>query len=497
MLEARALLSAVVVADGGFEDPVQPDNAFEQASGTGSGTLVGSQWTITSGAGITRNLSPFQNQKIPAPEGVQHGLIQSGGSFSQTVSGFVIGAEYELSLLTMARQTGNGNDLAVILDRGLATEMSLIDIPEVTTFGAFTEVVSPTFVATKSSYTLTIHADLNEGTLSGGRTTFFDNVAFHSIQPPFVARTVSDGTRIQAEDFDNGVNGIAYVDTTAGNAGGQYRTGEDVDIEATADAGGGHNVTSIADGESLEYTADVTAGLFDIDVRVAAASAAASIRFLVSDNPDTEFAELGTVEIPDSGGNWTTVTLTHADFLHDGGADRVFRLEMIGGGFDLNWFEFSAVSPKTTRAVQSGDWDDPATWDNGLPNALARVIVNQGSTVTLDGTDHFADEVVVHGVLDVAEDATSRSLTTRWIHVNSSGVFQIGTEADRYDEGDFVLTLTGTDPTADHVIETATGTMSVSDNDGFLMAVGGGRLQFFGEEKLSFTKLGTTADVGA
>ncbi|MEO2025088.1 MAG: G8 domain-containing protein [Fuerstiella sp.] len=491
------MLSAVVVADGGFEDPVQPDNAFEQASGTGSGTLVGSQWTITSGAGITRNLSPFQNQKIPAPEGVQHGLIQSGGSFSQTVSGFVIGAEYELSLLTMARQTGNGNDLAVILDRGLATEMSLIDIPEVTTFGAFTEVVSPTFVATKSSYTLTIHADLNEGTLSGGRTTFFDNVAFHSIQPPFVARTVSDGTRIQAEDFDNGVNGIAYVDTTAGNAGGQYRTGEDVDIEATADAGGGHNVTSIADGESLEYTADVTAGLFDIDVRVAAASAAASIRFLVSDNPDTEFAELGTVEIPDSGGNWTTVTLNNADFLHDGGADRVFRLEMIGGGFDLNWFEFSAVSPKTTRAVQSGDWDDPATWDNGLPNALARVIVNQGSTVTLDGTDHFADEVVVHGVLDVAEDATSRSLTTRWIHVNSSGVFQIGTEADRYDEGDFVLTLTGTDPTADHVIETATGTMSVSDNDGFLMAVGGGRLQFFGEEKLSFTKLGTTADVGA
>ena len=49
LLEPRTLLSAAV-ADGGFENPVQPENTFEQASGTGSGTLVGSEWTITSGA---------------------------------------------------------------------------------------------------------------------------------------------------------------------------------------------------------------------------------------------------------------------------------------------------------------------------------------------------------------------------------------------------------------------------------------------------------------
>lgn len=214
------MLSAVVVADGGFENPVQPDNAFEQATGTGTGTLAGSQWTINGGAGITRNLSPFQNGGIPAPEGVQHGLIQNNGSFQQTVSGFVVGGEYELSLLTMARQNGGGgSDLEVILDRGLTSEISLIDVPEVT-FSAFTEVVSPTFVATKSSYTLTIDSDRNEGALSGNRTTFFDDVSFHSIQTPFVTRTVSNGTRIEAEDFDNGGNGIAYVDTTAGNVGG-------------------------------------------------------------------------------------------------------------------------------------------------------------------------------------------------------------------------------------------------------------------------------------
>src|SRR5687768_7535208 len=36
---------------------------------------------------------------------------------------------------------------------------------------------------------------------------------------------------IQAESFDNGANGSAYWDSSAGNSGGQYRT-TDVDIEA-------------------------------------------------------------------------------------------------------------------------------------------------------------------------------------------------------------------------------------------------------------------------
>src|SRR5262245_22870261 len=43
---------------------------------------------------------------------------------------------------------------------------------------------------------------------------------------------------IEAEDFDEGGQGVAYSDITAGNTGGQHRTTA-VDIEATTDAGGG------------------------------------------------------------------------------------------------------------------------------------------------------------------------------------------------------------------------------------------------------------------
>ena len=46
---------------------------------------------------------------------------------------------------------------------------------------------------------------------------------------------------IEAENFDNGGEGSAYHDTTAGNATGQYRA-TDVDIDITSDVGGGYSV---------------------------------------------------------------------------------------------------------------------------------------------------------------------------------------------------------------------------------------------------------------
>ncbi len=92
----------------------------------------------------------------------------------------------------------------------------------------------------------------------------------------------------------------------------------------------------------------------------------------------------------------------------------------------------------------------------------------------------------------------NRSLIADWVHVNSGGIFQIGTANNRFDTGNFKLTLTGTNPLADHVIPMANGNnMNMNNNDGFLMAAGGGRLQFFGEERLSFTKLSQTAEAGS
>src|SRR5665647_1076412 len=63
--------------------------------------------------------------------------------------------------------------------------------------------------------------------------------------------------RIQAEDYDNGGAGVAYYDTTAGNAGGAGRLTEGVDVETV---NGITNIGWIIDKEWTEYTVTVAAG---------------------------------------------------------------------------------------------------------------------------------------------------------------------------------------------------------------------------------------------
>ena len=150
---------------------------------------------------------------------------------------------------------------------------------------------------------------------------------------------------------------------------------------------------------------------------------------------------------------------------------------------------------QSTVAVQSGSWNSAATWSAGVPNSNRRAIIPPGAVVSLDGTDHEARELVIQGVLMVLESpGVDKTLTSRWIHVNNGGVFQIGSAANRYDANNFVVTLTGNDPT--EVINVEGVNNPITNNNGFLMVALGGRLQFFGEEKLSFTKLAETADVG-
>ena len=73
---------------------------------------------------------------------------------------------------------------------------------------------------------------------------------------------------IEAENFDDGGEGVAYHDNTAGNTGGQYRSTEDVDIQISGE--GGYDVGWIGDGEWLAYTVNVAAaGSYSIQLRVA------------------------------------------------------------------------------------------------------------------------------------------------------------------------------------------------------------------------------------
>ena len=181
----RVFRTGPAIADNGFESPDQGPNTWEQANGVGGGDLTGSLWTISGNAGISQNRSAFHNGGIYATEGVQMGLIQGNGSFVQTVTGFNPGADYELSIHA-CRRGGAGSDLELVLDAGLASEIVVIDIPEITSVGYREE--SGSFMALKESYTLTIRASNDGGNLTGDRTTFVDNVWFNLLTNP--TRTV-------------------------------------------------------------------------------------------------------------------------------------------------------------------------------------------------------------------------------------------------------------------------------------------------------------------
>jgi hypothetical protein len=85
----------------------------------------------------------------------------------------------------------------------------------------------------------------------------------------------------------------------------------------------------------------------------------------------------------------------------------------------------------THRARHSGDWSDPGTWDHGVPNEHARVIIPGGVTVTL--TRRLEPAVAwlrLEGTLRFATDADTR-LRVATIVIPATGCLRIGSEHER------------------------------------------------------------------
>ena len=128
------------------------------------------------------------------------------------------------------------------------------------------------------------------------------------------AIAASGTTRIQAENFDTGGEGVAYHDTDTANSGGQYRTEQGVDIETTTDTGGGSNVGWVNAGEWLEYTVNVAAaGTYDLKLRLARQPSGTSTVMVLFGGVD----KTGSLAVPSTGGwqTWTDFSRTGVEPL--------------------------------------------------------------------------------------------------------------------------------------------------------------------------------------
>lgn len=161
---------------------------------------------------------------------------------------------------------------------------------------------------------------------------------------------------IEAEDFDNGGNGAAYYDRSAGNNGGQYRS-TDVDIETSTD--GGYDVGWIDAGEWLDYTVNVaSAGTYTMEFRVASPNGS-TLRATFGGVDET-----GSVGVPATGGwqRWTTVSRT----VNLAGGTQVLRIVFDTGALNINRVRLTSGSTAVTDESGSGPkggtaWAFPGT----------------------------------------------------------------------------------------------------------------------------------------
>ena len=175
--------------------------------------------------------------------------------------------------------------------------------------------------------------------------------------------------KIEAEDYDEGGEGVAYHDTTVGNSGGQYRS-DDVDIEETTDTGGGYNIGWIEEGEWLQYTVYVTeTAYYDIQVRVASWAEKTVTETLpvigtvtwtvpLTKTFHIEFDGIdvtGPMTFIATGGwqNWTSVFARRV--LLEAG-QHAMRLRLDSGEFNVNWVSFMESLPADWSDEEKIDW---------------------------------------------------------------------------------------------------------------------------------------------
>lgn len=108
---------------------------------------------------------------------------------------------------------------------------------------------------------------------------------------------------LEAEDFDNGANGVAYSDTDNNNEGGKYRTDSGVDIGS--DFENEYFVGWTASGEWLEYTVKVEEEqVMVFSAKVASGLAGSAFRIYMG---DTDIS--GKITVPQTASdNWTVYT---------------------------------------------------------------------------------------------------------------------------------------------------------------------------------------------
>ncbi|WP_299439030.1 carbohydrate-binding protein [uncultured Aquimarina sp.] len=171
----------------------------------------------------------------------------------------------------------------------------------------------------------------------------FDTSGLNVDNIEFISSTQSTGITIpgliEAEDYNEGGEGVGYHDTSVGNTGGAYRQ-DNVDIESTA---GGYNIGWIATGEWLAYSINATASSnnYDINFLVASPNGTGSFHLELDGVSITDV-----LTVPNTNG-WQNYQTVEINNVAVSSGSHELRVVFDSSGLNLNSLEFTAAIGST------------------------------------------------------------------------------------------------------------------------------------------------------
>ncbi|MGN8067984.1 cellulase family glycosylhydrolase [Mucilaginibacter sp. 22184] len=192
---------------------------------------------------------------------------------------------------------------------------------------------------------MAIHAKLENAIIHHDVIDAIFRQPFTTATKPFKANKVTNGTIINAVDYDLGRNGFAYFDTDTadyrtsgkpgiGNHGRTYRN-DGVDISKDSSTYNSFYVDHIETSEWTQYTIQVkTPGVYTVKLKVAAATDDAKLTLNINGADQAK-----EVAIPNTAGLKTWQVITVKDIRLKAGVNKV-RVYANKGGYNLHWLQF-------------------------------------------------------------------------------------------------------------------------------------------------------------
>lgn len=288
-----------------------------------------------------------------------------------------------------------------------------IPVPNTGSWSAFQWVGKKSVSLTAGEHMLKIVTDRQYFNLNSIRVTATPTP---SASTPFSGTPIAIPGTFEAEDFDLGGEGVAYHDNVAGNAGGQYRPAEDVDIIVSSDAaGGGYVVNNFETGEWLAYSVDVPAqGDYEIELRAATNWDFPNAAYHVEIDG---FNASGSVVLPDTGG-WNSFRWVGKRRLSLSAGRHVLKIVTDQQYFNLNSVRVLPSSLGTTRYEESaasytGFWPtygaEIGTFSGGTMRASNQATATASFTFTGTAVSWIGVKCNVCGIATVQIDGGAPS----------------------------------------------------------------------------------------